>query len=381
MKRAIYALVILLTALLSVGVLMLYSTSSIFAEQQYSDSLFFVKRQLMWIGVGLACLLATASFNYTTYRKYAWPLLAFGAVLLVLVLIPGVGRVVGGGRRWIPLGGLAFQPSEAVKLILLLFFADRMVRNREFRVTGLWDTFLFPFTILGFFLGLVFIEPDFGMTMLIGSMILLVFFVGGMPLRYLLTTILLSAPLAMTAVLSSSYRRRRILAFLNPWEDPRGIGFQIIQSFVALGSGGLLGVGLGQSQQKLFFLPEAHTDFIFAIIGEELGFLGCCAVVVLFLALICVCLHIAVQIEDDYGRLLVVGVVSMIGFQAALNIGVVTGALPTKGLPLPFISFGGSNLAANMTGMGIVLNVARLNGRSVEKEKIFRAKKTRMVRL
>ena len=366
--------------LLTIGVTMLYSTSGVFAEQQYGDALFFVKRQLAWILAGGVLMALAAGFNYSQYRPLSWYLLLIGLVLLVAVFVPGVGKTVGGARRWIAFNGFAFQPSEAVKLILVVFFADLMVRFSENGETGLIKTYVFPLSVLGFVLGLIFAEPDFGMTMLVGTTVMIIFFAGGVKLRYLFVTLLASLPLAHFAVFRSAYRRKRILAFLNPWDDPRGIGFQIIQSFVALGSGGLFGVGLGQSQQKLFYLPEAHTDFIFSIIGEELGFVGCAGVILLFASLVIVCVLLAMKIPDKFGRLLIVGIISMIGMQAALNIAVVSGSMPTKGLPLPFISFGGSNLVVNMIGMGIILNVARINLKAIEKNRIFKAKKRNFMR-
>ncbi len=321
-----------------------------------------------------------ASFNYSYYRPLSLYFLLLGIVMLIAVFVPGIGKSVGGARRWITFSGFAFQPSEAVKIILVVFFSDLMVRFQENDDSGILKTFILPMLILGFCLGLIFVEPDFGMTMLIGTTVMIIFFAGGMKIRYLFTTFLAALPMAYCAVFRSAYRRKRILAFLNPWDQPQRNGFQIIQSFVALGSGGLFGVGLGQSQQKLFYLPEAHTDFIFSIIGEELGFMGCAFVLILFAALVSMCILLAMRIPDNFGRLLVVGIISMIGMQAALNIAVVSGSMPTKGLPLPFISFGGSNLVVNMTGIGIILNVARINLKVIEKERIFKAKKRTFMR-
>lgn len=381
MSKLIYSFVTILMLLLGIGIIMLYSTSGIFAEQQYSDALFFVKKQLIWIAIGGAGAIFTALFNYNNYRRFAKYLLLLGIVGLASVYIPGLGKTVGGAQRWINIAGFRFQPSESAKLILIIFFADYLTRLKELDVESVFRSFILPFGILSVFLGLIFLEPDFGTTVLIGSVIMLMFFAGGMKIRYLVSVVFAAVPFAWFAIFRVAYRRKRILAFLDPWQDPRGIGFQIIQSFTALGSGGLWGAGLGESQAKLFYLPEAHTDFIFSIIGEELGFVGCAFVVALFAGLVSIGFSIAMKINDTFGRLLVVGMVATIGLQAGLNVGVVSGALPTKGLPLPFISFGGSNLLMNMIAAGIIINVARVNYVRLQKEKIFRQKRRKSVRL
>jgi cell division protein FtsW len=278
------------------------------------------------------------------------------------VLVPGIGSKAGGARRWIRFFGFGFQPSEVAKFALVIYLADLTARKRYLMQRFTYG-FLPPILVIGLVSGLVLLEPDMGTSVAICFIGFLMLFVSGTRIRHLALVGAGVVPVMSLAVVMEPYRFRRILAFFNPWGDSRGAGFQLIQSFVALGSGGFFGVGLGQSKQKLFYLPESHTDFIFSIIGEELGFLGTASVLMLFAVLIWFTLRIAFKIKDPFMSRVVLGIGAVIAFEVIVNIGVSTGVLPTKGLPLPFISYGGSSLVCHLAAMGIVLNMSREAGK------------------
>lgn len=347
--------------LAAIGVVMIYSASAIYAYERMGDSAYFLKRHLVYLGLGGILAVLAARVHYRNLRKYAKPFLAAALVLLVLVLVPFIGHSTGGARRWFKFFGLGFQPSELLKIALIFYMADFLDRRRE-AVGDLKRTVLPAFLAVGLCAGLVFLQPDLGTAITVVVVIFILFFTAGFRLRHLAAAILLALPGLLYALLSKPYRRKRLLAFFEPWEDPRGVGFQIIQSFLALGSGGLFGVGLGRSQQKLFYLPESHTDFIFSIIGEELGFVGTASIVVLFLVFIFAGMVIVFRCKDFFSQLLAMGLVSLIALQAVINIGVSTGALPTKGLSLPFISYGGSALWANLAAVGLLINISKGQG-------------------
>lgn len=354
-----YWLFLTVIALVAIGVVMVYSASAIVASDRYGDSAFFFKRQALWAGMGTAALVAAQRIHYARLRRLTplWLILALAA--LVLVLFPAVGRVAGGARRWIALGGpFAFQPAEGAKLVLVLYLAH-FLSNRAVPLVDFRRGVLPPLAITTAMFGLVLVQPDMGTAVLIGLLAITMLFVGGVPGGHLMSVGLISAPLVMAAVLGEEYRRQRILAFLNPWSDPQGAGFHIIQSLLALGSGGLFGVGLGESRQKVYYLPERHTDFIFAILGEELGLVGTMVVLLLFAILAYRGFRIARDAPDRFGTLLAGGITLMIVLQAILNIGVTTGVLPITGVPLPFVSFGGSSLLFTMIGMGTLLNISQ----------------------
>jgi len=279
-------------------------------------------------------------------------------VALVLVLIPGIGREVSGARRWFRFKFISFQPSEFANLALIIYMADFIARKGD-KIKSLFKGFIPPICVLGATALLILIQPDLGTVVALGSVILIMLFVAGTRGSYILSLILCSLPAAYFLVFSVPYRRARIMAFLNPWLDPKGTGFQIIQSQIAIGSGGIFGRGLGHSQQKLFYLPAAHTDFIFSIIGEELGLIGTLGVIILFMIFIQQGLKIIKNAQDKFGYFLALGLVLMISLKAIINIGVSCGLFPTKGLPLPFISYGGSSLLFDMVSLGILINIAR----------------------
>lgn len=344
--------------LVAIGVVMIFSASAIYANEQMKDSAYFLKRHLVYLAIGGALASLASAINYHLLRKHAKKILGVVIVMLVLVLIPHVGHASGGARRWFKILGFSFQPSEFLKLALLFYFADFLDRRREY-LSDLKRCVIPALFVVGLCAGLVFLQPDLGTAVTVAFVAFLLFFVAGFKPAHLLTVVLLALPALGYAMLAKPYRRKRILAFFNPWEDPRGVGFQIIQSFLAFGSGGIFGVGLGQSQQKLFYLPESHTDFIFSIIGEELGFLGAGAIVILFIVFVFAGMVIVMRAPSFFSQLFALGLVGLIGLEAAINIGVSVGALPTKGLSLPFISYGGSALLVNLIAVGFLINISK----------------------
>ena len=344
--------------LICIGIVMIYSASSIYAWEKYKDSFFFLKRHLSFLVIGLFLTFLVMSIDYRKFRRFAKPLLIFSLFLLVLVLIPGISREVSGARRWFRYKFISFQPSELAGMAIIIYIADFISRKDKVIKTFL-KGFLPPVCVLGLCTLLILLQPDLGTALAIGVVVFIVLLVAGVRASYLLSIILVSLPILYILIFSVPYRKMRILSFLNPWLDPKGSGFQIIQSQIALGSGGIFGVGLGHSKQKLFYLPAAHTDFIFSIIGEELGLIGTLGVIILFMIFIQQGLKIIKHASDKFGYFLSLGLVSMISLKAIINIGVSFGLLPTKGLPLPFISYGGSSLIFDMLSLGLLLNIAR----------------------
>ncbi|MBI2206161.1 MAG: putative lipid II flippase FtsW [Candidatus Rokubacteria bacterium] len=343
--------------LLSVGVVMVYSASAIMAADRFRDPYFFLKKQLFWAALGGAGLWAALRVDYRRLERWTWPLLAVTAVLLVLVLIPPFGQSINGTRRWLRFGPLSVQPAELAKLALVVFLAAFLARRRD-EVEDLWRGFVPPLAVASVLALLVVVQPDLGNAVALITLTFALLFIAGSRLSHLSLVCAAVAPLMVVAVLIAPYRLRRVLAFLDPWQDPRGSGFQIIQSWLALGSGGPFGRGIGDSRQKLFYLPEAHTDFIFAILGEEVGFLGAMLVLSLFVVLVWRGLRIGLRAPDAFGSHLALGLTVLLATQTLINLGVVTGLLPTKGLPLPFISFGGSSLVVTMLATGVLLNIS-----------------------
>lgn len=353
-----YQILTTVLAILVFGVSMVFSASYYEAGEDYGDPYYFLKRQLVWALIGLAIMLFFANLDYWKLGRLVRPMMILTVVLMVLVIIPGIGEVSHGSRRWLGLGPLNFQPSEAAKLALVIFLAqyfsgDKGLQRRFVRgvlpVLGL-------LALLG---GLVMLQPDLGTAIVIAGTGFVMFFVSGVPLSHLAGLVAAGLPAVVLLIFSEDYRRRRFLAFLDPWKDPLGSGYHIIQGLYALGSGGLFGVGYTQSRQKYFYLPERHTDFIFAIIGEEMGFLGAMVVVLLFAVFAWRGYRVALTAPDSFSSYLAAGITSMILLQALINIGVTTSTLPITGITLPFLSFGGSSLVFSLAGIGILLNVSR----------------------
>ncbi len=358
MRQLRNSLAIITLLLLSFGLIMVYSASAIFAWERTGDSAYFLKRHFLFLLIGLAFSFLILLYDYRKLAKYAKSLMFLSLGLLVLVLVPGLGKEVAGARRWFRLLGVGFQPSELVGFVLIIYLADFLTRKKK-DIINFRQGVLPGLAVLGCAVGLLLLQPDLGTAILFVLVGLLLFFVSGMRVEQLFGLITLSIPAVYILIFSVPYRKKRILAFLNPWLDPRGSGFQIIQAQIALGSGGILGLGLGQSRQKLFFLPAAHTDFIFSIISEELGLLGAATVIILFGLLLLTCIQITTKIKDDFGKLLGFGLTAKIMLAAIINIGVNVGLFPTKGLPLPFVSYGGSALVFDMAAVGLLLNIAR----------------------
>jgi len=358
-RAAAWGLFVIVLTLGSIGIVMVYSASAVVAQAQYHDSAWFLKRQLLYTAIGLAGMSVAWRLHYAKLRLATLPLLALTCVSLGLVLLPHIGREAGGARRWLALAGpLNFQPAELAKLAIILylanFLANRGERTREFGA-GL----LPPFIVLAALAVPVIKQPDLGSALVLVLITFVLLFIGGARLRHLAAAGAFAACAVVAVIMHAGYRAHRLLAFLDPWKDPRGTGFHIIQSLLAFGSGGVFGLGLGHSRQKFFYLPERHTDFIFSIIGEELGLIGTAAVIVLFAMVAVSAYRIASRTPDRYGALLTAGLVTMIVGQALLNIGVVSGLLPITGVPLPFISFGGSSLVLSYIAVGILLNISQ----------------------
>jgi cell division protein FtsW len=365
-KAAILLLVVMLT-LLTVGVVMLFSTSAVYAREHYGDQHYLLKRQLVWLLVGAVACVATASVPYPKWRGVCTALLVASAVMLALVLIPHVGLKVNGARRWLGLGPVRFQPSEFAKLALVVWLAHWLAKEKR-RIDRFGRGFAVPMGVVGCLLLLVLAEPDFGSTALLASMSIAMMFIAGVRLRFLVPTVLAGAGGFLGLMVHNPERSRRLLAFLDLEKYKQGAGYQVWQAVLAFGSGGFNGLGLGNSRQKMFYLPEAHTDFIFPIVGEELGLVGTLGILLAFALLIACAVIISLRASDLYGQYLGFGIALLIALQALINIGVVTAWLPTKGLPLPFISFGGSNLVLNMAAVGVLLNIFRHGSAETESE-------------
>lgn len=342
--------------LICIGIVMIYSASSIYAWERYKDGFFFLKRHLIFVLLGVFFCFLILGIPYQRLRKFAKPILLFAILLLLLVLIPGIGKEVAGARRWFRFKNVSFQPSEFANLAIILYVADFISRKEKLLKT-FWRGFFPPILVLSTVVLLILMQPDLGTALAIGLVVIIMLFVAKTNLTYILGLGILALPLFYILLFNVPYRRMRILAFLNPWFDPKGSGFQIIQSQVALGSGGIFGIGLGHSKQKLFYLPAAHTDFIFSIIGEELGLIGTITIIVLYIIFTYYGIKIIKNTQDKFGYFLGLGILLMIVFKAVINIGVCCGILPTKGLPLPFISYGGSSFIFDIIGIGILMNI------------------------
>jgi cell division protein FtsW len=346
--------------LLAVGAQMVYSASVVVAHNEFGDDAYFVSRQLMWIAIGLATMTVAARVDYHRWKRVSLLLLLVCVVALVLVLVPGLGVNRYGSARWLELGPLPdVQPSEFAKLAIVVYMADWLARKGA-NVSKLGQGSI-PFVIiLGLVASLVLIEPDLGTTVIICAAAFSVFFVAGANLLHLAFG-MIPAGLALGwwAIHAAAYRAERLAAFLDPWGDPQAKGWQTIQTLVALGSGGVTGVGFGMSRQKAYYLPNAHTDSILAIVGEELGLVGTIAIILLFTVVGWRGMRIAARAPDAFGRLLATGLTSMILWQAIVNIGAVTNSLPYTGVTLPFISFGGSSLLITLGSVGVLLSVSR----------------------
>lgn len=351
-----YGIFYTVALLLTIGVVMVYSASSYYAMFMYKDSMFFLKKELMAGVVGVIAMAVAMSVDYHKIKKYtAIIMIATIPILLAVFLFPGTN----GAQRWINLGPLSFQPSELAKYVVVLFLA----RSLEVKGEGVKDfkTGIVPYLATsGFYAAIVLAEKNLSIASVIMIVTFLVLFAAGGRIKHLFGIVapaLVAAAVAFTVL--EPYRMKRLMSFTNPWKDPIGDGYQLIQSFYALGAGGVTGLGLGQSRQKTLYMPEPHNDFIFSIIGEELGLIGCICIILLFVIFVWRGISVAMKARDTYGTLLAIGITGVVAVQSLINIAVVTGSMPVTGVPLPFISYGGTSLVINMTAIGILLNISR----------------------
>jgi cell division protein FtsW len=352
-EKSILFPVILLSGL---GIIMVYSASSAISMETHNNVYFYMEKQALFCFISLCVMFVTASFPYKLYKSFAYIILFAAIALLVAVLFPAINIKAGGASRWLNLGGFTFQPAEFAKLALIIFLGYSLSKKEEmikdFSVGFIPHVFIFSI-----FACLIIIQPDFGTIVVLGMITWGMMFIAGVKISHLLSPAPLLIPLIYFLVVKVEYRLERILSFLNPWEDPYNTGYQITHSLKAFGSGGIFGKGIGLGMQKMHYLPEPHTDFIFSIIGEELGLIGVITVLSLYLILLLKGISIAKESKTMFGAVTASGLTIYIGIQVIINTGVALGVLPTKGLTLPFISYGGTSLVVNMAAMGILMNI------------------------
>ena len=343
--------------LVCLSIVMVWSASAVVAMERYQQPYLFLTKQLMWSLLGLAVLWAAMGVDYRLYKqdRFVWTCLGIVALALVAVLF---SPPVNNAHRWFSIGGLGIQPSELAKVAAIFFIAS-MLERRIHRINEIGYSLLPIGLVIGLLVALILLEPDFGTSMSLALIAGVMVFAAGLSYMYVAAAGLMLVPLAAFIMLGADYRRRRLFAFMHPWDDPLGDGFQLIQSLIAVGTGGIHGKGLMQGVQKLFYLPEPHSDFIYAVISEELGLIGATAVLVCFCVITWRGLRVATKAPDTFGAFIALGLTTMIAVQALVNISVVLGMMPTKGIPLPFVSAGGSSLLINLIGMGILLNVSQ----------------------
>ncbi len=375
-RRTIIVLIASVLILMTVGVIMMFSASLVRGQSSYENTEYFLFRQLIWLTLSLIVAIFCARIDLAFLRKAALPAAAICALLLVLVRIPGIGHEINGSWRWIRLGPLTIQPSEFAKIGIILAAAWWISRRRRYMHT-FKRGMLVPILGLGLFAGLLMVEPDFGTTALIGAVVFILLCIGGARFSWLMGFIASGAGAFAIMLAFNPNRRGRIMAFLDPEAHSQGAGWQLINAECAFAAGGKWGTGLGNSIQKQFYLPEAHTDFIFPIIGEELGIIATMSVLLLFVVIFICGLRIAGRAHDDFGRFTALGITFMITVQAIINLAVVTGSAPTKGIALPFISYGGSSLLVCSAMIGLLVNVAHTarSPKSKKKTALFKDKR------
>ncbi|AEM79008.1 stage V sporulation protein E [Thermoanaerobacter wiegelii] len=353
-----YGILLTVLILVSIGVIMVFSASSASAEYMYNDAYYFLKRQLLWVILGFFAMVFMMNFDYTILKKLAGPLLIISIGLLIAVLIPGIGVERYNATRWIGVGSFTIQPSELAKYALIIYLAKYFDKHPDYAKS--FKKGVMPVLgLAGLFFGLIMLQPNFSTAGIIFIVAVIILFVAGAKLSFM--GALFGAGIGAAIVVFSSFKyiRERVFTFLNPWQDIQKSGYQIVQSLYALGSGGLFGVGLGGSRQKLMYLPMPYNDFIFSIIGEELGLVGTVTILLMFLYLILRGLRVAAKAPDMFGCLLATGITSLIGVQTLINVAVVTSSMPPTGVSLPFISYGGTSTVIMMAGVGILLNISR----------------------
>ena len=343
--------------LLGIGVVMVYSASSAVALKRFGSDTYFFKRQVVYALAAILVLMVCRHVPYTFYKKMAYPILAVAFLLLIAVYLPGIGHPVGGARRWLKIFGLSFQPSEFARLALIIYLAYS-ISKKQGKIKVFTIGFLPHAIVYGSFGALVVMQPDFGMAVMLTFVAWTMLFVAGARLTNLLTALAVALPIVYYLLMHAGYRLRRLEGFLDPWRYQSDAGYQIVHSLMAFGSGGVMGAGIGKSYQKLFYLPEPHTDFVFSVLGEELGLVGVYLVIGLYIMILWRGTVVAMKARDLFAIYLVVGLISALGLQVCVNIGVAMGLLPTKGLTLPFISYGGTSLLINAAAIGILMNIS-----------------------
>lgn len=343
--------------LVTVGTAMIYSSSSIIALEKFKDGQYFLKKQLFFVFVGLTFMIIMTRIPYTQLRKWAYPGMILSFIFLSMLLIPHLGMKRGGATRWLNLGGFSFQVTEMVKIAIVIFLAHLLTRKAH-QLKDFSKGVLVPLVITSIIILLILLEPDFGTAVIIATILLLMLCIAGSQIKHLLFLIAAFIPVGVLLIFYKGYRITRLTAFLDPWKDADNTGFQIIQSLLSFGSGGAFGVGIGDGMQKLFYLPEPHTDFILSIIAEESGFIGVAIVIVMFAIFAFRGFMIALKAPDLFGTLLASGLTMVIALEAFINIAGVMGLIPLKGLVLPFLSYGGTAFIMTMTAVGILLNIS-----------------------
>lgn len=356
-KHLTLSLFVVTLLLTSIGLLMIYSASNVIAMDRYNNPFYFVLRQGIFAGIGGCAMVIASRFPYENLKKYATFIYVGCLILLALVLIPGIGVVRGGARSWLGIGSFGVQPSEFIKVAVIIIIA-KFISNYYMEIHKLTNLVYLGIILLVVF-GLIMLQPDFGTAMVIVLSTMILLFIAGLPIKYFLYLAVVGVLGIVGLIISAPYRLRRIFAFLDPWSDPLGAGFQIIQSLYAIAPGGLFGVGFNKSMQKYFYLPEPQTDFIFAIVLEELGFIGGAVILALYVYFIYLCLKISFEQQELFGKFLGIGLSAMVFVQFFINIAVVIGIIPVTGITLPFLSYGGSSLMVTLVSVGIILNIGQ----------------------
>ena len=359
MSKEARLLFIVTYVLVGIGVIMIYSASGVMAHDWHGTELFFLTRQVLYVVLGTIGFFIAARLSPDFYKQNARAFMLLAIMLLMAVYLPVIGHSAGGARRWLHIGGFQFQPVEFAKIACCVYLADYIARKIAWVQKGDIRVFLPPLILIGMVCVLTILEPDLGSVAFIVMMTSVVFFVSGLQLRYVFGAVAVLLPALYFLIIRVPYRLSRLEAYLNPWEDPLGSGFQIIQSFLAFASGGVHGVGLGQSTQKLFYLPSSHNDFILAVIAEEMGLIGVLAVIVLYLLFFFCCIRMAQKADQPFEKLLITSITLLIILQTVFHMMVATGLVPTKGLPLPFISYGGSSIVVNLIAVGMLMSLDR----------------------
>lgn len=342
--------------LVGIGIVMVYSASSAIAREALKPDYFFLKKQALFGMMGIVVLVIFRHIPYRIYGTLAYPLLAVSIGFLLAIQFSGFGIEAGGSIRWFRFGAFSFQPSEVARLAFIIYLAYSLNKKKE-RIKEFNIGFLPHFLVLGMMSVLIMMQPDFGSVLILGAITWLMLFVGGVRLRHLVSAVVLMLPAALYVLVTANYRIERIISFIDPWRYPTNEGYQIVHSLMAFGSGGLWGTGIGKGHQKLFYLPEPHTDFIFSVIGEELGLVGVMMILVLYGIILWRGIDVAKNARDGFGMLLAAGLTISLGTQACVNMGVTLGLLPTTGLTLPFLSYGGTSLLISMAAIGMLINI------------------------